>query len=87
MEATNVLGKTKGAVFFGVPNLGMEQTPFRTITDGSPIAEMIGDIARRSDFLEELNRDFSKILDDNRLRFFWAYETVKSPTLSVGWKS
>ena len=72
-----------GAVFFGVPNLGMEQSYFLSIVDGNPNEALVDDIARDSNYLSQLNK---KSLDgsfQSRFKCFWAYETSKSPTVMV----
>jgi hypothetical protein len=79
----SLLDHSRGAVFFGVPNLGMEQSHFRMVAHNNPNAELVEDIARNSNYLHRLNDLFSKASFQSRLKFFWAYETSKSPTILV----
>ena len=73
----------RGAVFFGVPNRGMEQSHFLLVTGDNANAELIEDIGRNSNYLNQLNKSFSKASFQDRMKFFWAYETSRSPTLRV----
>ena len=82
-EYKSLLDLSRGAVFFGVPNLGMEQSHFRMVAHNNPNAALVEDIARNSNYLHKLNDLFSKSSFQNRLKFFWAYETLKSPTILV----
>jgi hypothetical protein len=83
-EYKRLLDLSRGAVFFGVPNLGMEQSHFRIVAHNNPNAALVEDIARNSNYLHQLNDLFSKTSLQSRLKFFWAYETSKSPTILVG---
>lgn len=78
-----ILHLLKGAIFFGVPNLGMEQSHFRMVSHNKPNDELVEDIARNSNYLSELNDRFSESSFHTQLMFFWAYETSKSPTIVV----
>ncbi|KAI8631124.1 hypothetical protein F5Y19DRAFT_473523 [Xylariaceae sp. FL1651] len=75
-----LLNVIRGALFFGVPNLGMEQASFHTIVQNGPNAVLIDDIGRKSNFLRRLNESFFNTSINGRFRFFWAYETLESPT-------
>jgi hypothetical protein len=79
----NLLGLLKGAVFFGVPNLGMEQSHFRMVAHNNPNEALVEDIARNSNYLHRLNDLFFRSSFQSQLKFFWAYETSKSPTILV----
>jgi hypothetical protein len=72
-----------GAVFFGVPNLGMEQSHFQTIVDGNPNEALVDDIARGSNYLRRLNDSSSNGSFQSQFKCFWAYETSQSPTILV----
>lgn len=73
----------QGAVFFGVPNLGMEQAHFRTVVRNNPNEALVDDIGRNSNYLRRLNEAFNAASFGARLKCFWAFETSESPTLSV----
>ncbi|KAI1871350.1 uncharacterized protein JN550_004795 [Neoarthrinium moseri] len=68
-----------GVVFFGVPNLGMQQEHFRTIAQNNANAALVDDLARNSSYLRQLDTDFSEGSFSKRITCFWAYETVESP--------
>ncbi|KAI1130797.1 hypothetical protein F5Y10DRAFT_275838 [Nemania abortiva] len=71
----------RGALFFGVPNLGMEQASFRAIVQSNPNDTMIEDIGRGSHYLRRLNEKLSHNLANTHFKQFWAYETLESPTV------
>jgi hypothetical protein len=79
----NILDVVRGAVFFGVPSLGMQQEHFRTIVRNSPNEALVDDIARNSNYLRRLNEAFCKSSFNERLIMFWAFETSESPTAIV----
>ncbi|XMA07283.1 hypothetical protein WAI453_000074 [Rhynchosporium graminicola] len=81
--STCLLNLMRGAVLFGVPNVAMEQTYFRAIVKNNANAGLVDDVGRDSNYLDRLNESFSGASFRNRLRFFWAYETSKSPTVQV----
>jgi hypothetical protein len=71
-----------GAVFFGVPNLGMEQAHFQTVVYNNPNEALVDDIGRGSNYLRRLNESFLRS-SEIQLQCFWAYETSESPTIKV----
>ena len=79
----HLLGLIRGAVFFGVPNLGMEQKHLMALVRDNPNEALIEDIARNSNYLHTLNEQFDEATFKDELRCFWAFETCKSPTLLV----
>lgn len=79
----HILGTVRGAVLFGVPNLGMEQAHFQTVVQNNPNEALVDDIASNSNFLRRLDEDFSSSSLTDHLRCFWAYETLQSPTVLV----
>lgn len=54
-----LLGRISGAIFFGVPNLGMDQAPFRTVVHKNPNCDLVDDLARGSNYLCGLEKSFS----------------------------
>lgn len=82
-EYKSLLNLLRGAVFFGVPNLGMEQSHFRVVSHNNPNEDLVEDIGRNSNYLNQLNDEFAKSSFQSRLKLFWAYETSKSPTILV----
>jgi hypothetical protein len=79
----SLLSLLRGAVFFGVPNLGMEHSHFRTVVDNNPNEALVDDISRNSNYLRRLNESFPRSSFESRLKCFWAYETSESPTIQV----
>ncbi|KAF2973525.1 hypothetical protein GQX73_g157 [Xylaria multiplex] len=53
-EYGTLLDNLRGALFFGVPNLGMEQASFLAIAQGNPNDTLIDDIGRTSDYIREI---------------------------------
>jgi predicted alpha/beta hydrolase family esterase len=80
-----LLGRIRGAILFGVPNLGMEVSHFRTIVQANPNESLIDDLGRDSNFLRRLNESFAEISTTEHMRLFWAYETVESRTTTVSY--
>lgn len=78
-----LLGRISGVIFFGVPNLGMDQAHFRTVVHKNPNYDLVDDIARGSNYLRRLDESFSGSSLATQLKCFWAYETAESPTLIV----
>lgn len=73
----------KGAIFFGVPNFGMDQAHLMTIVRGNPNEALIDAIAHDSDFLNRLEEGFKKYVCNSTFQCFWAYEKTTSPTVIV----
>lgn len=83
-EAYNSLfSSIKGAVFFGVPNLGMEQQHFHTLVGSNPNQDLVDDLARGSNYLTHLHKSFEDTCIMDTVQCFWAYETSQSPTIRV----
>ncbi|OAR02604.1 hypothetical protein LLEC1_06424 [Akanthomyces lecanii] len=78
-----LLAAVKGAVFFGVPNLGMEQAHFRTVVQNNPNEALIDDLARGSNYIRRLDENFGQLLANKDLQYFWGYETMESPTIQM----
>ncbi|KAK7750569.1 hypothetical protein SLS62_007545 [Diatrype stigma] len=76
-----LLGLIRGVVFFGVPNLGMEQSHFHAIVRNNPNETLVDDIARNSPYLRRLNEAFDEGSFNSKLQWFWAFETSESPTV------
>jgi hypothetical protein len=79
----NLLNAMRGAVFFGVPNLGMEQAHIRSITESNPNEALVDDLARNSNYLRRLDESFSAGPFHGHFQSFWSYETAESPTVVV----
>jgi hypothetical protein len=75
--------RLRGVIFFGVPNLGMEQEHFRAIVQNNANEVLVDEISPDSNFLVRLDKEFSGSSFKEHLQCFWAYETSKSPTITV----
>lgn len=82
-EHQALLCAVRGAVFFGVPNLGMEHRELEAIVHGKPNGVLIRDLSTTSNFIHQLTEAFSTNHFHERFKFFWAYETSVSPTVVV----
>lgn len=75
-----------GAIFFGVPNYGMEISHLRSITDGMPNGDLVEQLRYEAPFLKRLEDKFSRQVKVGRLSkmsFFWGYETKESRVVVV----
>lgn len=73
----------RGVVFFGVPNLGMNQEHFRAIVQNNANEALVDDITRGSSFLDRLDKEFRDSPFKEHMQCIWAYETSESPTVTV----
>ncbi|KAF7529190.1 hypothetical protein G7054_g9937 [Neopestalotiopsis clavispora] len=71
----------KGVISFGVPNLGMEQSHLRAMVDGQPNEPIVADMSVNSQYLSQLDEQFTGIAHLWHIQVYWAYETRKSPTV------
>ncbi|KAI1475154.1 hypothetical protein F4774DRAFT_303114 [Daldinia eschscholtzii] len=71
----------RGAVFFGVPNLGMEQSHLMAVVEGQANMQLVEDLSIQSDYLQHLDQQFSGISYLQDALLYWCYETKKSPTV------
>jgi hypothetical protein len=85
-----VMTRTYGLVFMGVPNLGLKHNQLETVVKGQPNESFVRDLLLRSDgeasqFLSHLTREFSDLDRRRDLPFEIVsyYETVSSPTVVV----
>jgi hypothetical protein len=82
----DILALMKGAVFFGVPNMGMVQQHLEHLAVNSPNIHLLEDLGRGSSYVTDLSRRFREFRASSlytELQFFWAYETKWSPTVKV----
>ena len=78
-----LLSKIQGAVFFGVPNFGMEHQHFHTVVGNNPNQNLVEDLGRESNYLSQLHKSFEDSCITDTIQCFWAYETLQSPTIRV----
>ncbi|KAI0885796.1 uncharacterized protein GGS22DRAFT_188084 [Annulohypoxylon maeteangense] len=79
-----ILHVMKGAAFFGVPNLGMEQSHLEAVVMGQANSELVEALSPKSTYLYHLDEQFSGISYFQNYLFYWCYETMKSPTVLLG---
>ena len=82
-----ILEKIWGAIMFGVPSLGMEQSHLLAMVEGQPNESLIQDLSPDSNYVGRLNEQFQGLTFLRTARILWAYETERSPTVvvSVSW--
>lgn len=73
----------KGAIFFGVPNLGMDQSSLLAVVEGYPNKNLIADLSPNSKYLRQLDEQFAGISYLQDALLYWGYETRTSPTIIV----
>lgn len=73
----------RGAIFFGVPNFGMEVSQFHDLVGNNPNKSLISDLDRGSDRVTEIHKKFEDNCIMDVMECFWVYETRKSPTVKV----
>jgi len=83
-----ILKRCKGAIMFGVPNLGMKQEHFLTIMRSKPAAyeHLVQGLSLESGargYLNDLEESFGGISQLCEMTFYWVYETDQSPTYDV----
>ncbi|KAI8959655.1 hypothetical protein F5Y11DRAFT_297789 [Daldinia sp. FL1419] len=73
----------RGAIFFGVPNLGMVQSHLMAIVQGQANMQLVEDLSVQSTYLQQLDQQFSGISYLQDAVLYWCYETKKSPTVAL----
>jgi hypothetical protein len=80
---TKIFARCKGAIMFGVPNLGMDQNHLLALVRGKSAEHLVRDLSRESGnygYLNQLELSFSGIAEIGEMNFYWVFETKKSPT-------
>lgn len=75
----------RGAILFGVPNFGMEQTALLSMVENRPNEELVTDLAPGSKYLSTIHDQMSGLSFLQSVTLFWAYETQESPTVRVSY--
>jgi hypothetical protein len=87
-RANFVLSMIQGAVFFGVPSVGMPIPHLLTMVGDQPNKDLVQNLSDQSRYLENLETQFAGISYLwGRKRLFWAYETQASPTVEASFFS
>ena len=83
-RATYILSMIRGAVFFGVPSVGMPISHLLAMVGNQPNRDLVNDLSENSRYLENLEVQFNGISYLwGRKRLFWVYETRTSATVVV----
>lgn len=84
-SVSSILRNVRGAIMFGVPSLGMEQSHLMAMVEGQPNEALVQDLSRYGggDYVRELNTRFEGLSFLRKGRIHWAYETKESPTVIV----
>lgn len=69
-----------GALFFGVPNHGMDITALGTMVRGQPNEQLVTQLGPDSDVLDRLATDFERVFNFSDSRILCFCETALSPT-------
>ena len=82
-SVSNILQNLHGAIMFGVPSLGMEQSHLMAMVEGQPNETLVYDLSREggTNYLRHLNTQFEGLSYVRSARILWAYETEESPTV------
>jgi hypothetical protein len=75
-----LLGSVYGALFFGVPNQGMEIASLVPIVKDQPNQALLHSLGKESQILRKQSREFPKAFDSRDSEIFCFYETEMSPT-------
>jgi len=83
---SSILSNVRGAIMFGVPTLGMDQTHLMSMVEGQPNELLIQALSRDggNDYIRQLHERFGGLSFLTKTRLFWAYETRQSRTMLVG---
>lgn len=71
---------TYGALFFGVPNQGMDIRSLIPMVNGQPNHPLICSLGEESEYLRKQHRDFCAAFDFKDSEIVSFYETKLSPT-------
>jgi len=74
------LNSTYGALFFGVPNQGMDIGSLVPMVNDQPNRHLLESFGRESDLLRKQNRAFPKAFPFKDSKVCCFYETLESPT-------
>ena len=82
-SVAGILDNVRGAIMFGVPCLGMEQSHLMAMVEGQANEALVRDLSPQSSYVWQLNKQFIGLAFLRTARIFWAYETQESPTVAV----
>ncbi|CAG9974761.1 unnamed protein product [Clonostachys byssicola] len=84
-----IIRNIKGAIFFGVPTVGMAVPDIYEMLGDQPNTALLDYLSDRSNYIPTLEKQFDGISYTRDMVLFWAYETQATPSLSNssgGWK-
>ncbi|CAH0021395.1 unnamed protein product [Clonostachys rhizophaga] len=81
-----IIRNIKGAIFFGVPTVGMTVPDIYEMLEDQPNTALLDDLSNRSNYIPTLEKQFDGISYTRDMVLFWAYETQASPVYLGGWK-
>jgi len=84
-SVAQILDHVLGAIMFGVPSLGMDQSHLLSMVEGRPNEQLVQDLARDggANYVRQLNTRFQGLTFLRTAKVIWAYETKESPTVIV----
>lgn len=84
-SVSDILSNVCGAIMFGVPSLGMDQSHLMAMVEGRPNELLVQDLSRDGggSYVRQLNQRFEALSFLRQAKIFWAYETEESPTVVV----
>ena len=83
-KETFIASLVRGAVFFGVPSYGMPMDDVLAMIGDQPNSEaLIRDISTESDYLAQLEKQFTGITYIRAVKMYWAYETKTTHSIAV----
>ena len=76
----SLLGSIYGALFFGVPNQGLDNASLIQMAQDGPNVDLIRSMGKQSMSLRNQARNFPKVFDHQDSEIVCFYETMKSST-------
>ncbi|KAK1238167.1 hypothetical protein MKX08_002746 [Trichoderma sp. CBMAI-0020] len=80
-SVAGILYNLLGAIMFGVPSLGMEQSYLMAMVEGQANQTLVQDLSRNSNYVRRLDEAFNGLSFRHMVKIYWAYETEESPTV------
>lgn len=76
------LDSVHGAMFFGVPNQGMQTGAFHSVVKDRPNKSLVTNLEKDSDYLTKQSKHFNKAIENHCLDMLYFYEEKLSPQLA-----
>ncbi|KAI2465412.1 hypothetical protein F4781DRAFT_424824 [Annulohypoxylon bovei var. microspora] len=81
-QDAHILSLFKGGIFFGVPSQGMSTSHLSILVKDQANEQMVQDLSTGSEYLRDLDDQFSGLTLVRNMRLYWSYETKTSPTVT-----